>query len=54
MDPDGHRLLVTGIADKKDEIGVYKDGNWYLDYDGTGSGDLETGIMGLAPPGGYR
>ena len=32
---------VTGDwnGDKKDEIGVYQNGNWYLDYNGNGFWD---------------
>ncbi len=47
--------MVTGLtpiigdwnADTRDEIGVYQDGNWHLDYDGTGvwsAGDRSYGF----------
>ena len=32
----GHRLIGDWNADTRDEIGVYQNGNWYLDYDGSG------------------
>ena len=40
-------LVGDWNADTRDEIGVYQDGNWHLDYDGTGvwsSGDRSYGF----------
>ncbi len=47
MEPGWTPLIGDWNADIRDEIGVYQNGNWHLDYDGTGvwsSGDIHYGF----------